>query len=227
MPKPHKTDIDTQSIRDAKLNSKADAKPETVHRFQENLKKEGLTREQVIEMERSLAKFANSMDSLVRIPFTKQGVGADAALSTIPVAGDVAGLLLTGYAFVLGLRLGVPAHKLTPAVRLALVDLVVGVVPVAGTVMDVFLRPSRKTLEIVRAHLQDEYGIVETSHIDRPFMHESLQLKQQRSKFWRNPVVAWIYLHVPDILGLIVLILIALALWTAGSWIVNLIATNF
>lgn len=199
---------------------------EAQQKFAQNLQKEGLTRQQVIEMERSLAKFANAMDSLVRIPFTKQGVGTDAALSTLPIAGDVAGLLLTSYAFVLGIRLGVPARKLTPAVRLALIDLVVGVVPVAGTVMDVFLRPSRKTLQIVRQHMQLEYGIEETAHIDRPFMHESLQKKQQQSKFWRNPVVSWLYLHVPDILGLTVLVLFAIALWTLGSWVIDLFVTS-
>lgn len=195
-------------------------------RFQQNLSKQGLTRQQVIEMERSLAKFANTMDSLVRIPFTQQGVGADSALSTVPVAGDVAGLLLTGYAFRLGLKLGVPAKKLTPAVRLALIDLVVGIVPVAGTVMDIFIRPSRKTLQIVREHLQAEYGIQETSHIERPFMHQALQRKQQHSKLWRNPVMAWLYLHVPDILGLIALLLLGLALWAIGSWVIDLFATN-
>lgn len=58
-----------------------------------------LTQQQAIAVERDLAKFANTMDSLVRIPFTKQGVGADAALSTIPFAGDIAGFILTMYAF--------------------------------------------------------------------------------------------------------------------------------
>ena len=47
--------------------------------YQAQLTKQGLTRAQVIAAERKLAKFANAMDSVVRIPFTKQGVGADAA----------------------------------------------------------------------------------------------------------------------------------------------------
>ena len=64
------------------------------------LAEQGLTREQVSATERKLAKFANTMDSLVRVPFTQQGLGADAALSTIPFAGDIAGLALTSYAFV-------------------------------------------------------------------------------------------------------------------------------
>ena len=57
-----------------------------------------LSQQEVIRLERDLAKFANMMDSVVRIPFTKQGVGADAALGTVPVAGYVAGFALTCYA---------------------------------------------------------------------------------------------------------------------------------
>ncbi|MDE4455023.1 DUF4112 domain-containing protein [Psychrobacter sp. DAB_AL62B] len=193
--------------------------------YQARLAAQGLTREQVIETERKLAKFANTMDSLVRIPFTKQGMGADAALSTIPLAGDLAGLALTSYAFILGRQLGVPAHKMTPAVRLALIDMIVGIVPGIGTLLDIFIRPSRKTLGIVHEHLKDEYGITETMHMDRPFLHQSLEDKQQQSRFgffWRNPVVAWLYLHIPDILGLMVIIIIGWGLWTVISWLVSL-----
>ena len=193
--------------------------------YQAKLAEHGLTREQVIATERKLAKFANTMDSLVRVPFTKQGMGADAALSTIPLAGDLAGLALTSYAFILGRQLGVPAHKMTPAVRLALIDMVVGIVPGIGTVLDIFIRPSRKTLSIVHEHLHDEYGITETMHMDRPFLHQSLEDKQQQSRFaffWRNPVVAWLYLHIPDLLGLIVIVVIGWGLWAMMSWLVSL-----
>ena len=193
--------------------------------YQAKLAEHGLTREQVIATERKLAKFANTMDSLVRVPFTKQGMGADAALSTIPLAGDLAGLALTSYAFILGRQLGVPAHKMTPAVRLALIDMVVGIVPGIGTVLDIFIRPSRKTLTIVHEHLHDEYGITETMHMDRPFLHQSLEDKQQQSRFaffWRNPVVAWLYLHIPDLLGLIVIVVIGWGLWAIMSWLVSL-----
>lgn len=194
--------------------------------FADNLAKQGLTREQVIATERKLAKFANTMDSLVRIPFTQQGIGADAALSTVPIAGDVAGLILTGYAFILGRQLGVPVQKMTPAIKLALVDMVVGVVPAVGTLLDIFIRPSRKTLTIVHQHLQDEYGIDDTMHLQRPFLHESLENKQQNSKLWRNPVVAWLYLRIPDILGIIVLLLLGWLMWSVGSWVLGMFDRN-
>lgn len=190
--------------------------------YEINLAEHGLTREEVIATERKLAKFANTMDSVVRIPFTKQGLGADAALSTIPLAGDIAGLILTSYAFILGRQLGVPANKMTPAVQLALVDTVVGIVPGIGTLLDIFIRPSRKTLTIVHQHLQVEYGITETTHLDRPFLHQSLEDKQRQSAIWRNPVVAWIYLHIPDILGLIIIVFVVLGLWTVINGLIGL-----
>ena len=189
--------------------------------FIENLQAQGLTREQVIATERKLAKFANTMDSLVRIPFTKQGIGADAALSTVPVLGDMAGLVLTSYAFILGRRLGVPSHKMTPAVKLAFVDMVVGIIPVAGTVMDIFIRPSRKTLDIVHEHIVQEYGIESTAHIERPFLHEALEAKQRESSLWRNPIMAWLYLHIPDILGVIVIVILGWLIWVFGHWLVE------
>ena len=194
----------------------------SVINYEARLAEHGLTRQQVIMTERKLAKFANIMDSLVRIPFTKQGMGADAALSTIPLAGDLAGLALTSYAFILGLKLGVPVHKMTPAVRLALIDMVVGIVPGVGTLLDIFLRPSRKTLEIVHQHIQYEYGITDVTHIDRPFLHQSLENKQQKSSLWQNPVIAWLYLHILDILGLIFIILLGWGIWAGVSWLVSL-----
>lgn len=207
--------------RFSKLKKSSNAKASVVD-YQAKLAAHGLTREQVIATERKLAKFANTMDSLVRIPFTKQGMGADAALSTIPLAGDLAGLALTSYAFILGHQLGVPMHKMTPAVRLALVDMVVGIIPGIGTLLDIFIRPSRKTLDIVHKHLHDEYGITDTIHMDRPFLHQSLEDKQKHSRFWRNPVIAWLYLHIPDILGLIVIVIIGWGLWAFIGWLTSL-----
>ena len=178
-----------------------------------------LSQQEVVRLERDLAKFANMMDSVVRIPFTKQGVGADAALSTIPVAGDVAGFALTCYAIYKAKQIGVPQSKLTPVLRLAMMDAVVGFIPVAGTIFDVFIRPSRKALAIVHDHIREEYQIRSESHVTHPFLHERLEQKQQSSAFWRNPVVAWVWLHLPDLLGVIVIILLAIAMWLGLSWL--------
>lgn len=181
--------------------------------------KNKLTQTEVIQLERDLAKFANMMDSVVRIPFTKQGVGADAALSTIPVAGDIAGFVLTCYAVVKARQIGVPQDKLNGVIKLAVMDAVVGFIPVAGTIFDIFIRPSRKALAVVHDHIREEYDIKTDHHVVHPFLHEKLEKKQQNSAFWRNSVVAWIWLHIPDILGLIFLAIFAFAIWMGGSWL--------
>ena len=172
-----------------------------------------LATQDVIRLERDLAKFANMMDSVVRIPFTKQGVGADAALSTIPVAGDVAGFILTCYAVYKAKQIGVPQSKLNGVLKLAVMDGVVGLIPIVGTIFDIFIRPSRRALDAVHDHIRTEYQIQSDDHVMHPFLHEKLEQKQQNSAFWRNPIVAWLWLHIPDLLGLIVLILIGFAMW--------------
>ncbi|WP_347464178.1 DUF4112 domain-containing protein [Acinetobacter thermotolerans] len=182
----------------------------------ESGQKTKLSQQEVIRLERDLAKFANMMDSVVRIPFTKQGIGADAALGTVPVAGDIAGFALTCYAIYKARQIGVPQSKLNTVIKLAAMDAVVGFIPVAGTIFDIFIRPSRKALDIVHDHIREEYQIHTDRHVVHPFLHEKLEQKQQQSAFWRNPVVAWLWIHIPDILGTIFLILFVLAIGWGG-----------
>lgn len=140
-------------------------------------------RQEIIRRERHLAKYANTMDCLFCIPFTKQGVGLDALLSLIPFIGDIAGLLLTLKAFRMGKELGVPEHKMRPAVYLAFADMLLGMIPVLGTLIDIFLQPTYRTMKIINEHVRSEYGIDSTLHLERPFMHAGLEKKQEKSAF--------------------------------------------
>lgn len=63
-------------------------------------------RQEIIRRERELAKYANTMDSLFCIPFTKQGIGIDAILSLIPFVGDIAGLFFDDEGFSHGAGVG-------------------------------------------------------------------------------------------------------------------------
>lgn len=175
-------------------------------------------RQEIIRRERHLAKYANTMDCLFCIPFTKQGVGLDAILSLIPFIGDIAGLLLTLKAFHMGKELGVPEHKMRPAVYLAFADMLLGMIPVLGTLIDIFLQPTYRTMKIINEHVRSEYGIDSTLHLERPFMHAGLEKKQEKFAFWRHPVAAWIYLHLPDFFGLIMLILMGWAAVALTKW---------
>jgi hypothetical protein len=175
-------------------------------------------KQRAITLARELAKYANVMDSFVRIPFTRQGIGADAAVGTIPVVGDLAGLALAGYAIYRAHQLGVPLSQLTPAIKLAVLDVGVGFVPVLGDVSDVFIRPSRRAVNIVHTHLKQVHGVTSDALIDHPFLHQALEKRQQTSAFWRNPMVAWCWLHIPDVMGTLVLVwLLWSAYWLASS----------
>ena len=118
-----------------------------------------------------------------------------------------------------------PQHKLTPVIKLAVVDAVVGFVPVAGTIFDIFIRPSRKALDVVHTYIREEYAIQSDIHVVHPYLHEKLEKKQQQSAFWRNPVVSWLWLHIPDLLGAFVLLLIGLAVWWGASYLWGLYQT--
>jgi len=190
---------------------------EVSNNMPEPLEQKKMRQQEVIRLERDLAKYANMMDSVVRIPFTKQGVGADAALSTVPIAGDIAGFALTCYAIYKAKQIGVPQEKLSPVLKLAMIDAVVGFIPVLGTLFDIFIRPSRKALDVVHDHIREEYQIHSEHHVTHPFLHEKLEKKQQQSAFWRNPVVAWLWLHIPDLFGLIFLVCFIALLWWGGS----------
>lgn len=180
-------------------------------------------RQQAMFLQRQLATYANTMDSLVRIPFTRQGVGADAAVGVVPVVGDVAGLALAGYAIVRAKQIGVPLHKLTPAIRLAFLDIGVGFVPMVGDMADVFIRPSRRAVNIVNDHLRELHGIESTDHTDHPVLHRVLEQKQQQSAFWRNPVVAWFWLRIPDFLGVLVLLWLVFSVYWVVSGLIGLL----
>ena len=49
-------------------------------------------------------------------------------------------------------------------------------------------------------------------------MHAALEKKQQQSDFWRKPVAAWLYLHIPDFFGLIVLVLMGWITVAVSKW---------
>lgn len=184
--------------------------------------KKTITKQEAIALERQLATYSNVLDSLVRIPFTRQGIGADAAIGTVPVVGDAVGFGMAMFAIYKAWQAGVPMHKLFPAIKLALLDVTVGIIPVVGDVMDVFIRPSRKALEIVHVHLKDIHGIESDDHLVHPFLHRQLEQKQQTSAFWRNPVISWLWLRIPDILGLLVIIWFLISLYWVAQWLAGL-----
>jgi hypothetical protein len=84
----------------------------------------------------TLRKFAYLMDEAVPIPGTRRRVGLDAGLSLIPGVGEVIGGLLSSWIILGALRHRVPLRRVTRMVFYVLIDMLVGAVPVLGTIFD-------------------------------------------------------------------------------------------
>lgn len=105
-----------------------------------------------------LDRVARMLDSQWRIPGLGVRFGADAVASIIPGVGDAATGLVSAWLIYECHRLGAPAHVTGRMIGNVVLDTLVGSVPVAGTVFDVFFRANNRNMRILRSHLQKELG---------------------------------------------------------------------
>lgn len=84
----------------------------------------------------ALRRFAYLMDEAVPIPGTRRRVGVDAGLSLIPGVGEVVGGFMSAWIIVGALRHRVPVRRVTTMVFYVILDMVVGAIPIFGTVFD-------------------------------------------------------------------------------------------
>jgi hypothetical protein len=108
---------------------------------------------------RRLHGIARLMDTAIRIPGTGIRFGADSVLGLVPLVGDAGGALVGLYMLNEARRMGVPNAKLAQMLGNIAADTVVGSIPVAGDLFDVFFKSHRRNLDIVLNHFgigQDE-----------------------------------------------------------------------
>jgi hypothetical protein len=103
---------------------------------------------------RRLHGIARLMDTAIRIPGTGVRFGADSVFGLIPVIGDVGGALVGLYIVNEARRMGVPPARLVQMIGNLAVDSVIGSVPVAGDLFDVFFKSHRRNLDIILDHFQ-------------------------------------------------------------------------
>lgn len=181
-----------------------------------------LTREQAVREQRNLAKLANFADSMVRVPFTTVGVGADSAVGAVPVLGDLIGLVIFSYIFGKAKQLELPKDKVFTLIAYAGADAFVGFIPGLGDVVDIFSRPNRHALRLVTKHLRDTHQISDEVHINKPWLDGFLD-DRASSRFWSQPAVKWFVLHLPDLIVLAFLIIFFNSLiqliGSIGAWL--------
>jgi hypothetical protein len=99
-----------------------------------------------------LRTWAELLDSRFRIPGTDVRFGIDPILSLVPGLGDLASPIFAVLLIVQGVRQRVPRVVLARMAGNALIDALIGAIPVAGTIGDIFWRANTMNLALLERH---------------------------------------------------------------------------
>jgi hypothetical protein len=103
----------------------------------------------------TLARLVRLHDEAWRIPGTNYRVGLDPLIGLIPGLGDVATAVLGYWILKEAKRLGVPTHRRALIIGYYVVDVLGGVLPVAGDVFDATYKAHKKALALIQKHLAE------------------------------------------------------------------------
>jgi hypothetical protein len=101
-----------------------------------------------------LRRFVRLLDDGFRIPIIGYRVGLEPLLGLIPFVGDVTGFALSGYLIFRASRLGAPRSLISKMLMNALIDTVIGSIPVLGDIFDFVWKANRRNLELFEQHLR-------------------------------------------------------------------------
>lgn len=101
-----------------------------------------------------LDRLAWTLDAQWRVPLTPIRFGVDQVVSVVPVLGDAVGGLLAAHVVHQAARHGAPRTLIIQMMLNVAIDVVVGSVPVFGTVFDVFFKVSKRNMRLLRRHLE-------------------------------------------------------------------------
>jgi hypothetical protein len=99
-----------------------------------------------------LDRLSRLLDNAIKLPIVG-GVGLDALLGLVPVAGDVTSAAIGVGLIARAIRLGAPRAIVARMVANVCVDLALGALPVVGDIGDVFFRANQKNMQLLRDHL--------------------------------------------------------------------------
>lgn len=114
--------------------------------------------DQIAAARRFARRAAWFLDSSIRIPFVGVRIGVQPIISLVPVIGDVAGFVVTLAIIGQAVRMKAPSGTLARMAGYAVLDLFVGLVPVAGDAVDFFLRANTRNCALLERHLDDLEG---------------------------------------------------------------------
>ena len=103
----------------------------------------------------ALARFAELLDSGIRIPGTQLRFGLDPLIGLIPGVGDAAGAVLAGWILVEAIRLGASRATLVRIAGNIALDAGIGAVPLIGDIFDFAWKANVRNVTLLERHLRD------------------------------------------------------------------------
>ncbi|MDX1756550.1 MAG: DUF4112 domain-containing protein [Marinobacter sp.] len=101
-----------------------------------------------------LDRYARTLDSQFRIPFTRIRFGLDPLIGLLPGIGDVVGLVLSLYLVVEAIRIGAGPGVVVRMLGNLLAEFVIGLVPVLGDAFDLMWRANDRNAALLRGHIE-------------------------------------------------------------------------
>lgn len=105
---------------------------------------------------RRLERLAEILDSGWTVPGLGLRVGLDSLVGLLPVGGDLAMTLPALYIVWRSRRMGAPWRLIGRMMVNVLFDLVIGSVPVAGDIADLFWKANQRNVRLLRRHLEKQ-----------------------------------------------------------------------
>lgn len=99
-----------------------------------------------------LRRWAVLLDAAFRVPGTNVRFGLDAIVGLVPGVGDLVAPVFTLALLGTALKMRVPAVVVARMVLNAAIDMVIGLVPLAGDVADVFWKADLRNMALLERH---------------------------------------------------------------------------
>lgn len=106
------------------------------------------------EVDGELQLLADWLDSIFQIPGTRIRFGLDAILGLLPGFGDTLSSLISLYILHASHRYGVPRITMARMGMNTAIDWIVGSIPFAGDVFDVYWKANQRNVALLKRHLR-------------------------------------------------------------------------
>ncbi|TGN40223.1 DUF4112 domain-containing protein [Marinobacter confluentis] len=108
---------------------------------------------------RRLDKFSRFTDNSIALPFTRFRIGVEAIIGLVPVVGDVAGLVMSGYVLLEAQRVGASKDLKLRMLRNVGIDFVGGLLPVFGDAFDAVYKANTRNTRLLRNYLEEQLAV--------------------------------------------------------------------